>query len=337
MLTTVINALRRFIVVLFGPVIWLFSEKHSVLPAAQLARRQPPDAKVFPYYFQNKDGLWLKWTAWRPTSAPRAVIFLVGGLAEHTARYDALALRFVEEGFVVFAHDHQGQGLSQGDRKYVERFDNYVTDTEQFIQMRFAAETSLGALPRFILGHSMGGLIVTHVAQRHPKAFNGVVLSAPALHLDPKVASPLLVAVAKLLGKWIPKLALDSLNSDHVSRNKAVVQMYKSDPGIPQNKLVARWAAEMMTSMERARAATKTAATFPVLLIHGGDDKIVPVSGSHEFFRNAPSTDKELTIYPDSYHEIFADPEHGEAAITKVLSFTKARSVAASPSSPLKW
>ncbi len=45
----------------------------------------------------------------------------------------------------------------------------------------------------------------------------------------------------------------------------------------------------------------------PVLLLHGENDKIVPMQFSKRLFELLTVEDKTLITYPDAYHEIFND------------------------------
>ena len=51
-------------------------------------------------------------------------------------------------------------------------------------------------VPVSIMGHSMGGLITVHAAMAEPDLFKSIVLMAPLIKIDPKVATP----VKKMLG-----------------------------------------------------------------------------------------------------------------------------------------
>jgi acylglycerol lipase len=311
---------RRWVV---DPVLHFLSPRHAVEFATP--DRKPPNPRFFPFYFQNRQYLWLRWQQWVPKREPRGVIFLVSGLAEHTGRYDSVALRFVEHGYHVFALDHQGQGLSEGERKHVERFSHYVDDLEQFVDERLATnDGALAKLPRFILGHSMGGLITTHLCMRHPSAFNGVILSAPALIPDPVKITPLLKRLALTLGEFVPKLGLDNLDSRLVSRNPQVYQQYVQDPGVPKNLLRARWGAEMLRAMDVVWAQP-TKLCFPMLIIHGSADGIVPLEASERLAQTAPAADKKIVVYDGVYHELFQDERIEAAVFADVFSFIDAR------------
>ena len=67
----------------------------------------------------------------------RCIVFVVHGFGEHSGRYDELAswLTMEKVGAVVFALDHQGHGLSEGERAHVEKFQHYVDDVWHFIDL----------------------------------------------------------------------------------------------------------------------------------------------------------------------------------------------------------
>jgi alpha-beta hydrolase superfamily lysophospholipase len=44
---------------------------------------------------------------------------------------------------------------------------------------------------------------------------------------------------------------------------------------------------------------------LPLLILHGGADKINAVSGSEAFYSAAGSKEKQILIYDKYYHEIF--------------------------------
>src|SRR3954470_18664375 len=58
------------------------------------------------------DGTRLTTYTWDDGDAPRGVVQVAHGLAEHSARYDRLARVLNEAGYVVHAADHRGHGQS---------------------------------------------------------------------------------------------------------------------------------------------------------------------------------------------------------------------------------
>lgn len=344
-LHTMFDCIAALVWWLFGPVLRVMNPRHS-LPYATPSRI-PPDARIFPNYVQNKQGIWLYTYSWWPRNLPaeqvKGVVFICQGVGEHSGRYEGFVNDLTEkEGYVVFAVDHQGQGKSEGDRKYIERFEDYVDDYFLFIQSVYERtldrmSIDLSDKPRFILGHSMGGLITVHVVRRgrdfgvkpehlpkdeklrdalYPAAasdvpnapryfnFSGVILSAPALQVDPKLATPLLQTLAKILGRYLPKLGLDSLPVTSICNNRQVVEVATQDPLFPAQPLRARWGAEMLQAMSKVQDNVPAYSDFPALLmVQGLDDKLVLPIGAREFFDASVCKDKELCLLEGQGHE----------------------------------
>ena len=54
---------------------------------------------------------------WTPEGAPKAIVQIVHGIAEHILRYDHFATFLTQHGYLVVAEDHMGHGgtLARGD------------------------------------------------------------------------------------------------------------------------------------------------------------------------------------------------------------------------------
>jgi len=350
---------------LFGPILRLMNPRHS-LPYATPSRIAP-DPRIFPNYIQNKQGIWLYTYSWWPHNiAPKdvkGVVFICQGVGEHSGRYEGFVNELCEkEGYVVFAVDHQGQGKSEGDRKHVERFEDYVDDYFLFITAMYERtlerlEVDLSAKPRFILGHSMGGLITVHVVRRgrdfgvkpehlprdeslrtalfktssdvpnapHYFEFSGVILSAPALQADPKLATPLMKTLARILGTYLPKLGLDSIPVSTVCNNRQVVELASQDPLFPAQAMRARWGAEMLIAMGKVQDNVAAYSEFQaLLLVQGLDDKLVVPIGAREFFDASVCKDKELCLLEGMSHESLNEV-HCEKVRTAITSWIQKR------------
>ena len=121
---------------------------------------------------------------WHPAAEPRATILVIHGFAEHSGRYLHVFDRLNEAGFDCFAIDYRGHGRADGRRAYIDRFADYLDDVSAgFDLMRERRPDG----PRFLLGHSQGGLIcAAHAMGRRP-AIDGLVLSGPFLGVALKV------------------------------------------------------------------------------------------------------------------------------------------------------
>lgn len=103
---------------------------------------------------ESTGGLKIFFLSWRPDGKPRAVI--VPGFNAHSGYSGWVAEQFVAVGFAVYAVDLRGRGNSDGERFYVEKFEDYVRDVEAVTAIVKSREPGL---PLFMLGHSAGGVV----------------------------------------------------------------------------------------------------------------------------------------------------------------------------------
>jgi len=251
------------------------------------------------------DGTGLYWQSWRPDVTPKAVLLVVHGLKDHSQRYAAAAAELNARGIVVAAFDLRGHGRSEGRRAWVTRFDQYLDDLDLVLR---TMRQEYSSTPLFLLGHSMGGAIVTRfVIERHPSV-TGLVLSAPALQPAANV-SRVAIGLTKLLSAIAPGAAVFRTPNPDFSRDPAVVAAMDQDPLIYQKAAPARTAAELLRAMERIRTS-RSQLTIPFLVLHGTDDRLTNPAGSQALRDGAASTDKTLHLYPGLYHDLLHEPEH---------------------------
>ena len=252
--------------------------------------------------FDGFDGT-IKWRAWMPDEDAHAVVVLVHGIAEHSGRYRHVGDRLAGAGYAVYAPDHHGHGLSDGHRANIGRMDGVADDLQRMMD---GATKRHADAPRFVLGHSLGGLIALHYATRGTVKLNGLVLSAPAI--DVPVVSRRQRITGKALSLVAPNAGAMKLDSAGISRDPKVVEDYDTDPLNFRGKIPVRTLAQGMGTMELVQSRIANL-TLPLLVLHGEDDPIVAVSGSKSIAERAGSEDKTLTVYPGLLHEILNEPE----------------------------
>lgn len=256
---------------------------------------------------------------WLPEGTMRAVAVLAHGYAEHLGRYEYFAGKLNAAGIGVYALDHWGHGKSDGTYGFVPAFSAFTDGVELLLA---EAEREHPQVPRFLIGHSMGGLIAALHLQSHQARYAGAVLSGPAIKASEQ-PSRLLIWVSRLLSRLAPRLGVLALDAGGVSRDPAVVAAYNADPLVYSGKMSARLAAEMFDAMARARDGAGQI-TLPLLIAHGTDDRLTAPAGSEYLFVHAGSTDKTLKLYPGLYHEIFNEPER-DSVIADVVGWITAR------------
>ena len=184
---------------------------------------------------------------WVPEGAPRGVVQLVHGVAEHIGRYDQAARFLAAHGYVVCGEDHLGHGLTAGGKfGYFGPKNGWDLVARDVRRLRELEGEKHPALPYVILGHSMGSFLTRTYLIRWPGTVDAAVLSGTGQESAAAVASgkALAGAMCRLRGpdhvsKRLNDLPFGSYNrafkpnrttSDWLSRDEGAVDAYLADP-----------------------------------------------------------------------------------------------------------
>ncbi len=244
---------------------------------------------------------------------PRGVVQLLHGVGEHAGRYAALIEALVADGYTVYADDHRGHGrtgLRQwgGDHAKLGRLGpgglgaarEAVWTLTQIIRERHPD------LPLVLLGHSWGSFLAQMLLDRHPDAFDAVVLSGSALRWPGALNAGDLNAPWKKLGgsgmQWL-------------SSDEQVGRDFVADPlttSVPLAKLFGPLEAAKLFGRPRRHLERDV----PMLLMVGRDDTVGGPRSVHllaDAYRSRSGlTDVTTLVYPGARHEIFAEVRQAE-------------------------
>lgn len=242
---------------------------------------------------------------WKPKGPPDVTVLVTHGVAEHSECHHLMAEALASHRVEVYAWDLPGHGKSYGQRGYISNFKEYTTRL-QFV-LDEVKKITQGKTPIVLFGHSLGGLILLKFLLdsngRH--GCRNVCLSSPALGV--KVEVPFIKdQISRILVKVAPKITVPhQLNFNDLSRDAEVTSSYSKDP-LRHSKYSAPLYLGILETMaevlERAHHIRD-----PMYIQAAGEDRIVDVESTKAFFQKLGSANKKLTVYPDSYHEIFND------------------------------
>lgn len=233
----------------------------------------------------------------------RGVILLVHGLGEHAGRYEHVAQQLASWGYAVRGYDQYGHGDSGGARGMLSspmRLLDDLADIIDGVRLRMDAST-----PLILLGHSLGGLVVSRFVSLRMRPVQGLVLSSPALDAGLNLFQKLLLAT-------LPSIAPDlrvgnGLDPQFISHDPAVVRAYKADP-LVHDRISPRLG-RFIADNGPATIACASDWTTPTLLMYAGDDRLVNPAGSRAFAAAAPAAVVRSHCFEHMYHEIFNEPD----------------------------
>ncbi len=153
------------------------------------------------------DGTRVRFARFRPAEPAARTVFLPG-FTEFIEKHLETISELLDRGHEVLCVDWRGQGLS--DRALADRHRGHVASMELFLSdLREILEITAfghdrGALPYYLIGHSMGGHLALRAAAEIERSFERIIVIAPMIDIDtgafPRALSPLLTRAGVMLG-----------------------------------------------------------------------------------------------------------------------------------------
>lgn len=251
---------------------------------------------------------------------PKAVLYIVHGLGEHCGRYDAVAKWFNERGVAVYSGDYPGFGRTAGKKGHVDSFEEILAAIRNGWKQMVNRHPDL---PHLLLGHSLGGLLVTKFLYElgHTETIDGVIISSPAYR--PSIEIPAWKKrLAQFLTPIVPGLTIPSgLPAEAICRDVHVVERYKSDPYV-HDKVSLRFYALMNEVMQEVNTNwEQLPMDIPIYWMQAGADKLVDPAGTKAYFdKIPPAPHRKFKMWDGMYHEILNEPEK-EQVLNEIWDF----------------
>lgn len=267
---------------------------------------------------------------WVPDhGAPKAVLQLVHGIAEHIGRYDRFARFMSDHGYLVCAEDHLGHGNTPEnaeDLGYTADKDGWVKMTDNVRALHERITPQYPGIPYFILGHSMGSFLTRSYLIRYPGTVDACALlgtgQQPESVLKAGLAACRLEQIrlgkrgrSKLLqslcfGAYNSQFKPNRTESDWVCSVDEVVDAYIADPFCQVMPTVTLMR-DMLTGIrfnQQAENLAKMDKTTPVFFLSGDQDPVGSngkgVRAAYQSFLDAGCSHVRLKLYPGGRHEM---------------------------------
>ena len=233
------------------------------------------------------------------STQPAVGILLVHGLNGTTGDMAELEEIFQKQGFITKNMLLPGHGTKVKDMFSIgwEEWAQAVGD-----ELNLLKESSDVV---FLIGHSLGGALVLHVAAHEEVA--GVVPICAPLHLHPWLKPA--VSIGKYLLPLVPTIREDV--RDREARRRYSRDVYRWTPLHPVESMV-RYLPKLRTELQNI--------TAPSLIITSIHDHVVPARDGREIYKLIGSREKHLVTLHHSYHVVMKDHDR-EEVFDKTLAF----------------
>jgi lysophospholipase len=238
-----------------------------------------------------------------PNGSAWGRLVIVHGYGEHSGRYQHVMRWFAARGVACHAFDQRGHGKASGRPGFVWRWEEFLEDLSAGLDEEARLNQEL--VPRFVLGHSHGGLIVATAVVRKRLTADGVILSSPFFRSGVPVGRARL-ALARAVGLIIPWAKFRSgMRPDWITSDPAMLAESRADP-LLLRIATPRWYVRMLAVQEdtRGRAAEFT---LPLLCLVGDADPVALPEAQLKFFEETASLEKKLIHYPGMLHEVLRE------------------------------
>ncbi|MET0341612.1 MAG: alpha/beta hydrolase [Polyangiales bacterium] len=283
------------------------------------------------------DGVAVFVRSFLPDGAPRAIVQIAHGMAEHGARYARFAAALAERGLGAYVADHRGHGHTAASPDELGHFADHdgwrkVLDDQRLVLDEVKSRHA--QVPVFLMGHSMGSFIVRDLLPQVARQLAGLVVSATTHEPLPLVRAARAIALVERtrLGrrgksKVLRALTFDQYNRrvdhprtefDWLSRDPAEVDAYAADPlcGFMCSAQLYR---DMFGGMLRAfgpDALRGVPKTLPVYILAGECDglnnRLAGIRRFHQALESAAMSALTLRVYPGARHELLNETNRDE-------------------------
>ncbi|GAA5202859.1 alpha/beta hydrolase [Microbacterium jejuense] len=256
--------------------------------------------------FSDAYGITIFYDVHPAKTASRAVVQLLHGIGEHAGRYRALIDALVADGYTVYAADHRGHGRT-GLKQYDGDASRLGHPGPGGLRAALAAMWQFTGMvraenpgvPLILLGHSAGSVLAQMLANDHPEAYDGLVLSGSALRMPGSIHTS---------GLNKPWDGPGAMGTEWLSSDLSVGRAFLDDPlttSADPIKLVGVIDSLRMYGRPRKRVGRG----IPTLLMVGRDDTVGGPRSVHRladaYRTRSRFTDVTTLVYPGARHEIF--------------------------------
>ncbi|KAK9829537.1 hypothetical protein WJX72_006371 [[Myrmecia] bisecta] len=242
-----------------------------------------------------------------------AVVQWHHGYGEHISRskYVSLFTELANAGIAVYAYDAHGHGKSEpasdpDQACLVRNWHHLVDDCTDFA--REVAAKHDAAIPRFMGGVSLGGLIATHTVLHDQAVWRGLILSSAAIDLNWNWTLRVQASIGSLLAALLPRARLvPAVPPEHISPDPDYVRDFVEDPLNYPGDVRCKTANEILKAFREAQRKEHLL-TLPIYAHHGTADLVTSLPAVRRLLANCRSSDKTLDEVEGGWHEVLAGP-----------------------------
>lgn len=289
------------------------------------------------FEIDSNNGMKIKAYHWLAASEPIAVLQIAHGMQEFALRYDHFARWLNDNGIAVYSNDHIGHGSSVSSFDDICHFpekDDWQRSVDILHKLTMKIKSDNPGIPVFLLGHSMGSVLVQTYLMRYGNGADGFILSGAIrqsrlLALSSRLLVRMLIAfngpkdrsgliISLGYGQYNKHFKPNRTGADWLCSNNQIVDDYIASPlcGVPLTNMFYYNFSYGFSYIANPNNIKKIKAKTPVLIVAGEDDPAGffgkgPIKIKQLLSRHAGAS-VDLKLYPRFRHEILNETDRLE-------------------------
>jgi alpha-beta hydrolase superfamily lysophospholipase len=239
------------------------------------------------------------------------ILLLLHGIGFHSYPYRKIMNYVDNDSILIYAMDLPGHGLSGKQRGVIESNAVILADIDSMICI---IEKKNPGSEIYLMGVSMGGIYALDFAIHNTIAshLSGLILAGAALKLHSSQIisiSNLLYMFTFLFDRYKPVVNLDGKRLEYSCNDREYINARRND-SLSVHYISMDYLTKVLEVQRECKKRTLLSkVTIPVLILHGGVDKISSLKGSYYLSKNLKSCKTDLIVYPESRHSLFWDKD----------------------------
>ncbi|MHA1148238.1 MAG: alpha/beta fold hydrolase [Promethearchaeota archaeon] len=256
--------------------------------------------------FEGREHRELFYQYWLPDSGEvKAYLVALHDWGAHSDRFGVIAKELIGKGYGIYAFDLRGHWRNANKTPgHIDSIDHIKNDLVLFLGH---IKPYIGNKKIFLLGHSLGGLIVLRYAVNRPN-LDGLIIISPLLAFAVKI--PGVKKFLKRLTKAPTDLMPFEIDQKLLTGDLKIVREYLKDKNRLKTMSIKSYAEidkEMKNIMLDANGIL-----CPIYILQAGDEKVTDKKVTKKFFDKVKSEDKTYKEYPLALHDLMAERNRAE-------------------------
>ena len=234
----------------------------------------------------------------------KAVLLGIHGGMSHSGDYETVGSFFRQHEVTTISFDLHGHGTRQLiDIPSFEVFIDDVVDMLEWVRQHYPTT------PLFIVGHSMGALIATHLALSNklaPYSVSGIVLSSP-YYANAIPVPAWMIPLSRWLSRLLPtaKVPMEDL-TPWLTHDREITERHVADSLLQRRGSFASMRfGRCLLDAQAALHNDLSGWRLPVFAVVAGDDRLADASVSLAMLRTIPPQLLDLHEFTQNFHENF--------------------------------